>query len=81
MAFSPACVYLRTRKVRRAAGAQQIDRGIHNGLVSKTKKSTQRHSPRRIMMTLDCKNISSMKIMEKRLNLSRNLATCLSLSG
>ena len=60
--------------MRRAAGAQQIERGIHRGLVRSTRKRTQRQRPKRIKRTLDWRKSSKRKIREKRLNFRRNLA-------
>jgi len=60
-----------------AAGAQHIERGIHRGLVRRARNRTQRRRIARIRITLDWSRISSMKIREKRLNLSMNRATCL----
>jgi hypothetical protein len=62
-----------------AAGAQHIERGIHNGLVRSARNRTQRRRIPRIKITLDWSRISSMKIREKRLNLSMKRATCLAL--
>ena len=62
-----------------AAGAQQIDNGIHSGLVKIIKISTQKARPKSIKMTLDCKKISSWKIIEKRVNFSRNFRKDLNL--
>ncbi len=57
-----------------------MDRGIHNGLVNRTRKSTQRHRASKIIITLDYRKISKRKIRENRLNLRRNFAVCLSLN-
>jgi hypothetical protein len=62
-----------------AAGAQQMDRGIHRGLVNRIKKSTQRQRPTNMSTALDCKMICRRKIKEKRLNFKRKRATCLDL--
>ena len=55
-----------------AAGAQQIERVIHRGLVNIIKISTQNARPSSINITLDCKMISSWNIIEKSVNFSRN---------
>ena len=76
---SNTCVYLNTKNVIRAAGAQHIERGIHNGLVNRMRNRTQRQSPTRMRIALDYKMIWSMKIREKRLNFSIKRAICLDL--
>jgi hypothetical protein len=57
-----------------AAGAQQIDKGIQSGLVKMIKIKTQNARPKSIKITLDCKKISSWKIIEKRVNFSKNFS-------
>lgn len=63
-----------------AAGAQQIERGIHRGLVNTMSMSTQKARPRSISMTLDCRKISRKKIMVKSMNFRENLAILRALS-
>ena len=72
-------VYLKTRNVNMAAGAQQTARRIHIGLVNTINTITQKASPSKVSITLDWRNISRMKIIEKSINLSMNLANCLAL--
>ena len=67
-------VYLKTKNVKSAAGAQHIDRGIQRGLVRSTSKRTQKARAARIKITLDWRKISRRKIMLKRRNLRRNFA-------
>lgn len=72
-------VYLNSKYVIIAAGAQQIESGIQRGLVSRNSRRSQKQSPARISTTLDCRKISSMKIMENSKNFSKNLAPYLDL--
>jgi hypothetical protein len=65
-------VYRKTKKVIIAAGAQQIDKGIQRGLVKIINIKTQKASPKSIKMTLDCRKISNWKIIENRVNFSKN---------
>jgi hypothetical protein len=65
-------VYLKTKKVIMAAGAQHIESGIHKGLVNIIKINTQKARPISISITLDCKRISNWNIIEKRVNFRRN---------
>jgi hypothetical protein len=52
-------VYLKTKKVIMAAGAQHIESGIHKGLVNIINIKTQNARPRSINITLDCRKISN----------------------
>jgi len=52
-------VYLKTKKVIMAAGAQHIESGIHKGLVNIINIKTQNDRPRSINITLDCRKISN----------------------
>lgn len=52
-------VYLKTKKVIMAAGAQQMDSGIHRGLVNIININTQNARPSSINITLDWRKISN----------------------
>ena len=68
-------VYLKTRKVKMEAGAQQTARRIHIGLVNTINTITQKARPSSVSITLDWRNISRTKIMENSMNFNRNLAS------
>ena len=67
-------VYLKTKKVMMAAGAQHIESGIHRGLVNIIKINTQKARPSSIRITLDYKKISNWNIIEKSVNFRRNFS-------
>ena len=72
-------VYLKTKSVMMKAGSQQMERGIQSGLVKIIRMSIQKERPSNMKSTLDWRKISSINIMEKSMNLRRNLAVLRSL--
>ena len=62
-----------------AAGVQNIERGIHKGLVKIISIKTQKLRPISRNKTLDYKKISSINIIVKSMNLRRNFAVFRSL--
>jgi hypothetical protein len=72
-------VYLKRTNVIIEAGAQQIARGIQSGPVKIIRASTQNPNATSMKNRLDCKKISSITIIDRRVNFSSILATLLSL--
>jgi hypothetical protein len=56
------------------AGAHRMAIGIHSGLVMMISISIQKHKPIKRNKRLDCRNISSITIMENNKNLRMNFA-------
>lgn len=70
---------LKRKKVIIAAGAQQIDKGIHRGLVIIIRIRTQKQSPRSTRSKPNYKKSSKMIIIEKSQHFKSNFAVILAL--